>query len=59
MRVMDDLISESKSILRRYMNLPLSKIPANDLEKFNLAYVVVQAALGREKFRMFLKGIES
>lgn len=59
MKVLDDVIAESKSILRRYKSTPLSKIPANDKEKFNVAWVIVQAALGRKKFEDFLEGIES
>lgn len=56
---LDKFIAESKSVLRRYLNTPMRDIPANDREKFNVAWIIVQAAIGRKKFDDFLKGIES
>lgn len=52
---MEKLIEEAKAILQKYMLTPMNEIPEDDREKFNLAYLVVQAAIGRKAFEEFLK----
>lgn len=48
-------MNDAKAVLRKYRNTPLNKIPSDDLENFNYAWVVVQSALTRAEFEKFLK----
>lgn len=53
--VIEKMIKEAKEILKAYKKTPLNKIPEDDRERFNLAWVTLQAALGVTKFKAWLK----
>lgn len=47
-------IDESKAILEKYKSTPFVAIPKEDVEKFNVAWIIVQAAIGQKAFRAFV-----
>jgi hypothetical protein len=55
----DATIKESKLLIKKYRTTPFNKIPKHDLEAFNVAWIMLQAAWGFKKFQAYIKDPDS